>query len=127
MSILVTGASGFIGSSVTAALVSNGADVVVLTRHALPKMEHVVQVTCDLGGHIDMTTLETIKEQPITAVVHCAAVTPWAKDADYSLDIQMAQKFTTNIQKQRTNNQTLLKERLCSWHTWDCMLCLTTM
>lgn len=91
MSILVTGASGFIGSSVTDALVSNGADVVVLTRHALPKMEHVVQVTCDLGGHIDMTTLETIKEQPITAVVHCAAVTPLAKDADYSLDIQMAQ------------------------------------
>jgi UDP-glucose 4-epimerase len=91
MSILVTGASGFIGSSVTGALVSSGAEVVVLTRHTLPELEHVVQVTCDLGGHIDMTTLETIKEQPITAVVHCVAVTPWAKNADYSQDIQMAQ------------------------------------
>jgi len=48
MKVLVTGASGFIGTALCQQLAEGGADVTALLRRAVPELTHLHQITCEL-------------------------------------------------------------------------------
>ncbi|HEU5085474.1 MAG TPA: NAD-dependent epimerase/dehydratase family protein [Acidimicrobiales bacterium] len=76
--VLVTGATGFLGSHVTAALVDAGADVVVLARDAVPPspiasgwLDHVTTIRGDV---VDQGLVERVLgEYDVRTVLHLAA------------------------------------------------------
>lgn len=78
--VLVTGASGFLGSHLTEALIERGADVVVLVRDEIPPTPIVqawaTQVSLIRGDVRDQTLLERILgEYEVVTVFHLAAQT----------------------------------------------------
>lgn len=87
MKILVTGSSGFLGAKVLDRL---RGDAVALSR-STSASRFAQHYSVDLS--IKKQVKEFIKNyrgDRISHIVHCAAVTPWSKNLDYSLDLQIA-------------------------------------
>ncbi len=79
MTILISGASGFLGKRVTAALSAAGNEVIALTRGEVPndapKASNIHWVKCDLASKLDADAFPAI-----SAVIHLAG-TGWARGA----------------------------------------------
>jgi len=73
--VLVTGASGFIGSAVAAALASAGQDVVGLHRSQTPFLQTLASVDGVTLARRDLSDLRSIDGR-FDAVVHAAATSP---------------------------------------------------
>lgn len=77
MTVLVSGASGFLGTRVTAALSASGREVVALTRGEVPKdapqASNIHWVKCDLASKFDADAIPEV-----SAVIHLAG-TGWAR------------------------------------------------
>lgn len=71
--ILVTGASGLVGSHLVGALLQKGKKVRALYRNTIPVFEGADQVEWMQGDILDVMALETAMEN-ITRVYHCAAM-----------------------------------------------------
>lgn len=69
MKVAVTGASGYLGGHVTAALLRRGHEVVALTRRPL-KTADIAHLPFELGGTVP--TAADFASQGVQAVVHCA-------------------------------------------------------
>ncbi|MBD3174392.1 MAG: NAD-dependent epimerase/dehydratase family protein [Armatimonadia bacterium] len=80
MRVLVTGASGYLGSRLAAALHARGYDVVGVDREA-PLVDEIDMRRMDL---CDVDSLEGVLEG-VDLVAHCASIHPWKPytDADY--------------------------------------------
>jgi len=103
--ILVTGGNGFIGRAI---LIAYGEEAVSLTRRPAPHADAVdkdktTNQPAPSQKHItfDLTRSDQVQElarqlEPlgITEVIHAAAVTPWAKNPDFSQDAAMAKTIT---------------------------------
>ena len=100
--ILVTGGNGFIGKAILAAY---GDATVSLTRRPDGTIGQAAGQTkrAQVQSHItfDLTRSDLAQElarqlEPlrITEIIHTAAVTPWSKDPDFSLDAHMAKTVT---------------------------------
>lgn len=84
--ILVTGASGFIGKAIARSL---GDQAIALSRSGELPFDH--QVVSDLTQPNAIEDLiGQLRPYDITQIIHTAAITPWTKDADFSLDLAMA-------------------------------------
>jgi len=115
MSVLVTGASGFIGGSVTDALSAAGEQVVVLSRRAQQYDKSVVQAIGDIGGELVSACIFKIEASSVDAIIHCAAVTPWSGEVDYSLDLVMA-KNVAMLSKRLGVNRVI---HISGWNVYD--------
>jgi dihydroflavonol-4-reductase len=71
--ILVTGASGLLGSHLVAQLAKEGQQIKALYRSAIPAIEGAGQVQWIQGDILDIVTLEEAM-QDVERVYHCAAV-----------------------------------------------------
>lgn len=82
--VLLTGASGVLGSAVLSELTSRGTDVVLLTRRRQPVGTHRLAVGGDLllpDLGLDRATYEAVCEQ-VDVIVHCAALTSFTRDIE---------------------------------------------
>lgn len=79
MTVLVSGASGFLGTRLTAALSAAGREVIALTRGEVPdnapQASNIRWVKCDLSSKFDADALPDV-----SAVIHLAG-TGWARGA----------------------------------------------
>jgi UDP-glucose 4-epimerase len=91
MALLVSGASGFLGSRLVQRLVAKGYDVVAVTRHAIPPLltshQKIRWLVCDLSK--DSIAVNDLPE--ITAVFHLAA----AKDSTDAGNFLLSNEMTT--------------------------------
>ena len=100
MTIVVTGASGFIGLNVVEALLQGGRRVVALSHDAMPAMAReefaalpggLVAVTADIAA--PETLARIFREHRVEGAIHLAAVTPAAtapvSDATRVLDVNV--------------------------------------
>ncbi len=71
--ILVTGASGLVGSHLVTALVNAGRNVKALYRSTIPNIEGSAQVNWVKGDILDIVSLEEAMED-VQQVYHCAAI-----------------------------------------------------
>ena len=73
--ILVTGASGFVGSHLVEGLLSHGYRVRCLVRHT-SDLRHIQHLPVELA-YADMQDVESLRQacQDLQAVCHCAALT----------------------------------------------------
>ena len=71
--ILVTGASGLVGSHLVTALVKAGKNVKALYRSSIPNIEGATQVSWVKGDILDIVSLEEAMEN-VQQVYHCAAI-----------------------------------------------------
>lgn len=72
-SILVTGATGLVGSHLIATLVNQGKKIKALYRSQIPVMQHASQVQWVKGDILDIQSLEDALAG-VTQVYHCAAM-----------------------------------------------------
>jgi nucleoside-diphosphate-sugar epimerase len=88
---LVTGANGFIGSSI---VTEYGDEAIALSRHATD-IAGKSQIVCDISQPGSASSLiEQLRPYEITEVIHTAAVTPWATEPDFSIDLIMAETLS---------------------------------
>ncbi len=88
--ILITGATGLVGSHLARQLVQNGKKVKALYRSAIPSFEGGEKVEWIKGDILDVVSLEEAMKD-ITQVYHCAAVVsfnPKKKTALYQTNIE---------------------------------------
>ena len=70
MNILITGGTGFIGSALTAILVSKGYRVAILSRTPLKNTEHIHYFHWDIAkGEIDLAAFKGVR-----TIIHLAGV-----------------------------------------------------
>lgn len=78
MRVLVTGATGLVGTAVAQALADAGYEVTGLSRRSRPELPWL-QVAVDMGGEDFPAALDQVG--PVDAVVHAAASLTMARDA----------------------------------------------
>ncbi len=87
--VVVTGSSGFIGSALVK---SFGPNAIGLQR-SKNTADAINIYRCDLLNKRSVEkTINEIKIYPISHIIHTAAVTPWAKQNNYGLDLVMAKE-----------------------------------
>lgn len=86
--ILVTGASGFIGKAL---LKAYGPLAIGVQRSVTDKGMNIIQADITDAESVQYA-LERLSEYTFTHLIHAAAVTPWSKNADFSLNKQMAEQ-----------------------------------
>jgi nucleoside-diphosphate-sugar epimerase len=83
--VLVTGGTGFIGSSLVARLVAKGHDVRVLVRENSPNMSRIANIGVEIANG-DITQPASLRDavRGVKRVFHCAAiVSDWAPRESY--------------------------------------------
>jgi dihydroflavonol-4-reductase len=98
--ILVTGASGFLGTHLLEALIKRGQPIRALYHSTLPKMQHalVTWVACDL---LDVYAVQDVM-QGISEVYHCAAIVSFDKK-DRTRVIEQNQLATAHVVDEALN------------------------
>ena len=102
MVVLVTGATGFLGSHLCRSLVDAGADVVATGRNQrlLAKLETrgLRSVALDLSQPVSPTDIDRIG--PLDAIVHCAGLSsPWGRSAAFSAANVVATSHIADLAK----------------------------
>ncbi len=83
MVVLVTGATGFLGSTLAMALHQAGADVVATGRNA-PTLDRLGLRAVPLDLSMPVSACDADRIGPLTAVVHCAGLSsPWGSKAAF--------------------------------------------
>jgi nucleoside-diphosphate-sugar epimerase len=95
MNCLVTGATGFIGSALTARLVQNNESVTALVHNKPPKHER--DTVTYINGDINDTKLIDSITEKIDVVFHCAALVKdyGPKDLFYKINVEGTKNLVT--------------------------------